>query len=183
MDNNFLTRWSLRKLQQQEEVEQELPIDSSVESIDGANPIDSQVDQQTLNVSEPLKEIDYGANEQGEPVDLASLLMSEATGSVKKQALRKLFMSGEFHEVDKLNDYDHDYKAVKPLAVEVVNSMRQWLNEPESNVINEEPINEGNELGNHTPDPQYDESTPLIDQSADISEFEVNTNNEGGLVN
>ncbi len=69
-------------------------------------------------------------NENSDPLSLAQLLVSTASEEVKKLALRELFSSGEFHAVDPLDDYAHDYRAVKNLSAEVSQTLRQWLNEP-----------------------------------------------------
>ncbi|TNF10743.1 MAG: DUF3306 domain-containing protein, partial [Vibrionaceae bacterium] len=58
----------------------------------------------------------------------------EATQQVKKAALRKLFLSGEFSEVDRLNDYDHDYTAVKSLSAEVAQGLRDWMNKADDHM-------------------------------------------------
>jgi hypothetical protein len=62
---------------------------------------------------------------------VASLLSSEVESAVKKAALRKLFLSGQFSEIDGLNDYDHDYKSVKSLSSEVASQLRDWINSKE----------------------------------------------------
>ena len=51
--------------------------------------------------------------------------------AAKKAALRKMFLSPEFNVVDRLNDYDHDYAAVKPLAAGVAETLREWVNKVE----------------------------------------------------
>ncbi|MCW8348531.1 DUF3306 domain-containing protein [Vibrio sp. ZSDZ65] len=72
-----------------------------------------------------------------EDIPVESLTMSELmtkTGldkAAKKAALRKMFLSPEFNVVDRLNDYDHDYAAVKPLAAGVAETLREWVNKVE----------------------------------------------------
>ncbi|MDN3684796.1 DUF3306 domain-containing protein [Vibrio sinaloensis] len=90
-------------------------------------------DPEILTQQEPI-ELEGHIDSQdieNEP-SVASLLASEVESSVKKAALRKLFLSGEFSEVDRLNDYDHDYQSVKSLSSEVAGKLRDWLNQEES---------------------------------------------------
>ncbi|MGF1749575.1 DUF3306 domain-containing protein [Vibrio cionasavignyae] len=74
---------------------------------------------------------------EGDDIPIESLSMSELmtkTGldkAAKKAALRKMFLSPEFNVVDRLNDYDHDYAAVKPLAAGVAETLREWVKKVE----------------------------------------------------
>ncbi|GAL19238.1 hypothetical protein JCM19235_2661 [Vibrio maritimus] len=43
-------------------------------------------------------------------------------------------MQPEFNVVDGLNDYDHDYSAVKPLATEVAETLRGWVKDVEEHL-------------------------------------------------
>lgn len=139
MASNFFSRWSQRKLEgEQKQVEQsELsqPIEQSGEQ--GLESEQSQPesvpaqDPQSEVLGESGLEAEQGLeSEQSEP-SVASLLASEAESAVKKAALRKLFLSGEFSAVDGLNDYDHDYKAVKTLSSDVAEKLRDWMNSEE----------------------------------------------------
>lgn len=49
-------------------------------------------------------------------MSVAQLLVSEASESVKKAALRKMFLSEEFNVRDGLDDYDDDYSNLKSLS-------------------------------------------------------------------
>ncbi|XAW88518.1 DUF3306 domain-containing protein [Vibrio sp. CDRSL-10 TSBA] len=155
MDNNsFLSRWSKRKLEEQHEAEVDpaSPAEHSSGSETGAADVDSGTRTNELHSSDSIladgvdsqtgteaegdsaakavatedSKAQESANEQ--PQSVAALLASEASQQVKKAALRKLFLSGEFSEVDRLNDYDHDYSKVKSLSTEVAQGLRDWLN-------------------------------------------------------
>jgi len=72
---------------------------------------------------------------EGEELSISQLLANtEVDKAVKKAALRKLFMQPEFNVVDGLNDYDHDYSAVKPLATEVAETLRGWVKDVEEHL-------------------------------------------------
>lgn len=130
--NNFFSRWSQRKL-------------------DGDNP-DSAVSQDTSNFQGESDKVNAEAenlaadgvgtdkldtesvetttpDENLSETSLAQLLASGAEAGAKKAAMRKLFLSGEFSEVDRLNDYDHDYSSVKSLTTEAASKLRNWVNE------------------------------------------------------
>ncbi len=108
MDNEpFISRWSKRKL----------------EEIEHSPPTDDPLQLEDTQVDEPVQDTEP---EQDKEPSIAGLLASHAAQETKKLALRKLFLSGEFSEVDRLNDYDHDYSAVKPLASEIAQQLREW---------------------------------------------------------
>ena len=115
MASSFISRWSKRKLdgeQDQNASLSELPSEEVVEQTEGDDgSTDTELEQDS------------------EETSVAALLVSEAESAVKKAALRKLFLSGEFSEIDRLNDYDHDYKAVKSLSTDVAAKLREWVNQ------------------------------------------------------
>lgn len=115
MATNFIHRWSKRKLEG--ELEQDCA-PQIAESEPSPKPL----------TTEQLAET------QVSDTSVATLLASQAEAAVKKAALRQLFLSGEFSEIDGLNDYDHDYKAVKSLSSEVAEKLRDWMNSEEEAV-------------------------------------------------
>ncbi len=136
MDNDsFLSRWSKRKIDNNDDVQEtvkdevlEPPKAVELEQIDDLSDVSITQNDET--------------EDKEKPESIASLLASQAAKETKKAALRKLFLSGEFSEVDRLNDYDHDYSSVKPLASEVAQQLRQWWNnstdESEEETLTEE---------------------------------------------
>lgn len=112
MATNFIHRWSKRKLEGELEQDCVPPI---AESPSSPEPLIPEQTDET----------------QASDTSVASLLASQAEAAVKKAALRQLFLSGEFSEIDGLNDYDHDYKAVKSLSSEVAEKLRDWMNTEE----------------------------------------------------
>lgn len=125
MANNFISRWSKRKLDQEESVE------VSDFAVTHAQLDDSQVTSNELDSDVVESKESQDTSKQS----VASLLISEAESTVKKAALRKLFLSGEFSEIDGLNDYDHDYKSVKSLSSDVAEKLRDWMQETEEEAI------------------------------------------------
>ncbi|MBW3697845.1 DUF3306 domain-containing protein [Vibrio sp. T187] len=201
MASSFLSRWSQRKFEQEKnqnepEVPDQLDVDSTASV--STSTIDIQADtsnaedaQLVTNNGEKGDELD---SEQ--PGSVAALLATGAEAAVKKAALRKLFLSGEFSEVDALNDYDHDYKAVKSLSSDVASKLRGWAKEqieeePEHNVehvVSNEDTNQPTDIQASTnqeqtscsvePQTNETESLELIKSSetthADTTNFTVN---------
>ncbi|NAW60170.1 DUF3306 domain-containing protein [Vibrio sp. V38_P2S17PM301] len=122
-DNNpFFSRWSRRKLDPQSQAADEHGVNQTEVTENASDvPVMEQVPDDSPD-KDPQETRD---------LSVAELLVSGATAATKKAALRKLFLSGEFSEVDRLNDYDHDYSAVKPLSTDVAEKLREWLNEHE----------------------------------------------------
>lgn len=127
MATNFIHRWSKRKLESELEQDCVPPI---AESPSSPEPL---IPEQTVET-------------QASDTSVASLLASQAEAAVKKAALRQLFLSGEFSEIDGLNDYDHDYKAVKSLSSEVAEKLRDWMNTEEEPLTDmPPPLDHGND--------------------------------------
>ncbi len=136
--DNFLSRWSKRKIEGHEETEQPEPRDLA----DSEAIHEKAIDESVIETNS-VQTSDSDENAE-QPQSIASLLASQAAKETKKAALRKLFLSGEFSEVDRLNDYDHDYSSVKPLASEVAEKLRQWVSnttdeaeQPDDNIVDE----------------------------------------------
>ncbi|MDE1332286.1 DUF3306 domain-containing protein [Vibrio aestuarianus] len=127
----FLSRWSRRKLS---EAEPESEIDLS-----GEESIDLSITQEEETTSSD--------NENS----IATLLTSTAEASVKKAALRQLFLNGDFSEIDMLDDYNQDFHQVSNLSTEVVAKLRDWMNEEneetnDENIADAENAVEGDEI-------------------------------------
>ncbi|KJY70912.1 hypothetical protein TW78_15735 [Vibrio coralliilyticus] len=156
MASSFISRWSKRKLdgeQEQSTSFSELPSEEVVEQAEGDGG-----------------STDNALEQDSEETSVAALLVSEAESAAKKAALRKLFLSGEFSEVDRLNDYDHDYKAVKSLSTDVAAKLREWVNqddeqenstdvESDSSDV-EQPLNTENDLSAETDADEVGQNIP-----------------------
>lgn len=129
-ENTFFSRWSQRKLTA--ESDQALDTAKSLNSEPvQAESITNQFSVETESglVSGALEQPHSAENE--EP-SVASLLVSGASQELKKAALRKLFLSGEFSEVCMLDDYNADYSNTATLTTQVAQTLRQWCNELET---------------------------------------------------
>ncbi|HEQ3516239.1 TPA: DUF3306 domain-containing protein [Vibrio cholerae] len=129
-ENTFFSRWSQRKLTA--ESGQLLDTQKSLDSQPvQEEPIESEsaVETESRLESHSLEQPHSAENE--EP-SVASLLVSDASQELKKAALRKLFLSGEFSEVCMLDDYNADYSNTATLTTQVAQTLRQWCNELET---------------------------------------------------
>lgn len=129
-EKTFFSRWSQRKLTA--ESDQALDTTKSLNSEPvQAEPITNQSSVETKSglVSDAVEQPHSAENE--EP-SVASLLVSGASQELKKAALRKLFLSGEFSEVCMLDDYNADYSNTATLTTQVAQTLRQWCNELET---------------------------------------------------
>lgn len=149
---SFLSRWSQRKLEQ----------DTDADTVSEQSDTEAH-EPEVLTQQEPI-ELE-SQDIENEP-SVASLLASEVESSVKKAALRKLFLSGEFSEVDRLNDYDHDYQSVKSLSSEVAGKLRDWLNQEESET---EESNVPETVDSNSIEPET-ENTPVEDDQSEVGQ-------------
>ncbi|MEI8670968.1 DUF3306 domain-containing protein [Vibrio sp. SA48] len=127
----FLSRWSQRKLS---EAEPESEIELSGEE----------------SIALSITQEEEAASSDNENC-IATLLTSTAEASVKKAALRQLFLNGDFSEIDMLDDYNQDFNQVSNLSTEVVAKLRDWMNEEneetnDENIADAENAAEGNEI-------------------------------------
>ncbi len=129
-ENTFFSRWSQRKLTAE-----------SDQLLDTQKSFDSQPVQEEPIESESAVETESGLEShaieqphsaENEEPSVASLLVSDASQELKKAALRKLFLSGEFSEVCMLDDYNADYSNTATLTTQVAQTLRQWCNEVET---------------------------------------------------
>ncbi|MGU3162335.1 DUF3306 domain-containing protein [Vibrio cholerae] len=129
-ENTFFSRWSQRKLSAE-----------SDQLLDTQKSLDSQPVQEEPIESESAVETESGLEShsleqphsaENEEPSVASLLVSDASQELKKAALRKLFLSGEFSEVCMLDDYNADYSNTATLTTQVAQTLRQWCNELET---------------------------------------------------
>nr|WP_237666003.1 MULTISPECIES: DUF3306 domain-containing protein [unclassified Vibrio] len=128
--DSFFNRWSKRKLDQAT-VSEDVSIDGSG-SDDKTLPSALQPESlserpTTLTRDQTTCPTGLVADESIATENALSTLLVSASAELKKKALRQLFFNGEFNQVDGLDDYDGDYHALKPLASELAQSVREWL--------------------------------------------------------
>ncbi|MGR5278339.1 DUF3306 domain-containing protein [Vibrio rotiferianus] len=136
MATSFFSRWSKRKL---EETTTESTEAKVVDSVESTEPETAHAQQELSTEAEasaaeaPAKETEAQdtSSETTDPEEMsvAQLLVSEASESVKKAALRKMFLSEEFNVRDGLDDYDDDYSNLKSLSEGVAETLRDWVKE------------------------------------------------------
>ncbi|MEZ8626692.1 DUF3306 domain-containing protein [Vibrio splendidus] len=196
MATNFFSRWSQRKLDESNdeplEVEQALeateltssdsssevsPADLSSE-MEAAAPQSLESDALETNEEVHAADVQDPAPEATEDLSVAQLLVSEASESVKKAALRKLFLSEEFNVRDGLDDYDDDYSNLKSLSEGVAETLRDWVKDKteEETAPEEEQLidnkDEGEVLENSESDLDVSDNELETSESAEITEQE-----------
>ncbi|TPA25175.1 DUF3306 domain-containing protein [Vibrio parahaemolyticus] len=176
MATSFLSRWSKRKLEESSQHDEEItPIAETEQSEDCVTAL-SNADESSdaLNVNEVSQAPDITASvetEKPEEMSVAQLLVSEASESVKKAALRKMFLSEEFNVRDGLDDYDDDYSNLKSLSKDVAETLRDWVKEK----VEEEPdaaTTQGSELNDDIASEVVEDSEPNAEKSAEITQDE-----------
>jgi hypothetical protein len=108
----------------------------------------SELEQAEIEFSHDVAKRDETSDEEASDDSssgnaMSKLLASKASPELKKRALRSLFFSGQFSEVDPLNDYQQDFSQVKTLSSEIADTLRRWsiekIEEIEDEVLNSEP--------------------------------------------
>jgi hypothetical protein len=138
MATSFFSRWSQRKLDGDNATDVESPEPDSTTDNTQASEL-TQVSKQEPSLTSEQVSADVSSESldssvdspegDGESPSVAQLLVSEASESVKKAALRKLFLSEEFNVRDGLDDYDDDYSNLKSLGEGVADTLRDWVKE------------------------------------------------------
>jgi hypothetical protein len=197
MATNFFSRWSQRKLDESNdeplEVEQTLEatkLTSSDSSSSEISPADlssemeaaapQSLESKALETNEEVHAADVQdpAPEATEDLSVAQLLVSEASESVKKAALRKLFLSEEFNVRDGLDDYDDDYSNLKSLSEGVAETLRDWVKDKteEETTLEEEQVidskDESEVLEHSESDLEVSDNEFETPESAEITEQE-----------
>lgn len=169
-EKTFFSRWSQRKLSAEPDQESQLDTPENLAS----EPLEAQqlaykssVETESGLESDAVEQPHSAENE--EP-SVASLLVSGASQELKKAALRKLFLSGEFSEVCMLDDYNTDFSNTATLTTEVAQTLRQWWKETDSPqdegeeqiAVVEETVKE-NQIDAELADPDLASTTDLDD--------------------
>ncbi|MDN3714749.1 DUF3306 domain-containing protein [Vibrio breoganii] len=109
------------------EVESEAIVEEQLE-LDEANL--ESIDSSELAQQEPTSDDETEVTEEQKKGNaMSALLASDVAPELKKRALRSLFFSGQFSEVDELNDYAQDFSQIKPLSADVASKLRNWTRE------------------------------------------------------
>ncbi len=131
-EKTFFSRWSQRKLAAEPDQEPQLDTPEGLAS----EPLEEQpvANKSSVETESGLEsdEVEQPHSAENEEPSVASLLVSGASQELKKAALRKLFLSGEFSEVCMLDDYNADFSNTATLTTEVAQTLRQWWKETDS---------------------------------------------------
>jgi len=185
MATNFFSRWSQRKLNEStdgpfeaEQTLEELELTSSDSASSDLPSTDFSASikaHQSLESDEEAHAVDSQdtASESTEDLSVAQLLVSEASESVKKTALRKLFLSEEFNVRDGLDDYDDDYSNLKTLSEGVAETLRDWVKDK----TEEDTVNESDQVADNEEEILIDEVDDSINE-AEVTESELSESDE-----
>ena len=146
MVTSFFSRWSQRKLDEIENKDVEVSnfIEASEPEINQVQTVQTQEESGTpadlisAEVADVLPAETTSEITDLEDMPVAKLLLSEASESIKKAALRKMFLSEEFNVRDGLDDYDDDYSNLKSLSEDVAETLRDWVKEKTEEELAEE---------------------------------------------
>ncbi|EMJ3467039.1 TPA: DUF3306 domain-containing protein [Vibrio harveyi] len=190
MATSFFSRWSKRKL---EEATTE-PTDAKVvDSVESNEPEIAQAHEELSTEAQALTseapaietESQEAPSEATDPEEMsvAQLLVSEASESVKKAALRKMFLSEEFNVRDGLDDYDDDYSNLKSLSEGVAETLRDWVKEK----TEEEPTEETTQPTESHEESDIESADVELAEGAEIpeeqKELDINTvSNESDIL-
>ena len=182
MATSFFSRWSKRKL---EETTAEPSDAKVVDSVESTEPETAQVHEELSTEAQALateaSAIETESQETSsettapEEMSVAQLLVSEASESVKKAALRKMFLSEEFNVRDGLDDYDDDYSNLKSLSEGVAETLRDWVKEK----TEEEPAEETTQSTESHEESDIESADVELAEGAEIpeeqKELDINT--------
>ena len=180
---DFLSRWSQRKLEESHSTHEDANQSDVTNTEAEATPSADGIAGKSLPEENPAAEVSQTTanvdEQKPEEMSIANLLVSEASESVKKAALRKLFLSEEFNVRDGLDDYDDDYSNLKSLSEGVAETLRDWVKDK----TEDDATIEDNELAvvqTEASDADEDEQQ-IVESSQNESElYEYTVVNESG---
>lgn len=174
MATSFFSRWSKRKL---EEATTEPTDAKAVDSVESTEELSTEAQALATEASVTETESQQASSEATDPEEMsvAQLLVSEASESVKKAALRKMFLSEEFNVRDGLDDYDDDYSNLKSLSEGVAETLRDWVKEK----TEEEPAEETTQSTESYEESDIESADVELTEGAEIpeeqKELDINT--------
>lgn len=119
-EEGFLGRWSRRKAESIEGIPKDLealPSEMTEEVVDPDVPPPPPPSDEDMP---PLETLD-------EESDYTGFLSPNVSEALRKQALRKLFSSAIFNNVDGLDDYDEDFTSFEPLGDLITADMKHQM--------------------------------------------------------
>lgn len=195
MSDNFLSRWSKRKL---EAKEQEKQLENLSEPIQGGSELsikqtpaelnrDSSGDSAVAVSKEPQVDIplpteaDLTKVEQGG--DIKAFMVDKVSAELKNKAFKALFSRPEFNVMDGLDIYIDDYSKFTPLSQEDIGKMtlsKQLLSRPDLELPKIGDIKEGLNALPGSVNELPEVPTPVLDKPENEAQTgEENTQTEG----
>ncbi|WP_045498419.1 DUF3306 domain-containing protein [Vibrio hyugaensis] len=182
MATSFFSRWSKRKLEETTSDPTDAKVVGSVESTEpetaqAHEELSTEAQALATEASATETESQQTSSETTDPEEMsvAQLLVSEASESVKKAALRKMFLSEEFNVRDGLDDYDDDYSNLKSLSEGVAETLRDWVKEK----TEEEPAEETTQSTESHEESDIESAAVELAEGAEIpeeqKELDINT--------
>lgn len=184
MSENFLSRWSKRKLEvrareKQAEDAPELQLSAPFQGSDTnqGNAVielaDSQPKAQTPSQPElPLPtEADLPAVKQGG--DIKAFMVDKVSTELKNKAFKALFSRPEFNVMDGLDIYIDDYNKFTPLSQEDIGKMtlsKQLLSRPDLEILKKADMEEGLERVASVLSGSDDSVPAVSDKTGDIEQ-------------
>ena len=149
MSDNFLSRWSRRKIEVRTQEKEGLPVvkvaEPSLAQLPAQQPAANQANSPSALAAPPNSaapelplptELDLKAVEQGG--DIKAFLVDKVAPELKNKAFKALFSRPEFNVMDGLDIYIDDYNKFTPLSQEDIGKMslsKQLLSRPDLEVI------------------------------------------------
>ncbi|CAE6903368.1 hypothetical protein ACOMICROBIO_LKFPLAJE_01566 [Vibrio sp. B1FIG11] len=187
MATSFFSRWSKRKLDETTTEPSDAKVVDSVESTEPetaqahaelsteAQALATEASAIETESQEAMAQEASSETTDPEEMSVAQLLVSEASESVKKAALRKMFLSEEFNVRDGLDDYDDDYSNLKSLSEGVAETLRDWVKEK----TEEEPAEETTQSTESYEESDIESADVELAEGAEIpeeqKELDINT--------
>jgi hypothetical protein len=121
-DEPFLERWSRRKREAREGIDEEVEVEAAAEPAQD-EPAPAEAAPGGTPALPELPDIDS----LGEDSDYSAFMAPGVDGSLRRKALRKLFSSPKFNVCDGLDDYCEDFTQWAPLGDVITADMRHHL--------------------------------------------------------
>jgi hypothetical protein len=187
MSDNFLSRWSKRKLEAREQEKQtetlldqpkQLPEQAVALQPADVAKADNGPSAEVPELELPLPtEADLQAVEQGG--DIKAFMVDKVSAELKNKAFKALFSRPEFNVMDGLDIYIDDYNKFTPLSQEDIGKMtlsKQLLSRPDLELPKIDDIKEGLNALELPKDESSESSTLVLDKQDDEAKVEEDEN-------
>jgi len=167
MSDNFLSRWSKRKLEAKEQEKQAETLLDLPEQLAATTEVDGSLAAEAVNPELPLPtEADLQAVEKGG--DIKASWSNKVSAELKNKAFKALFSRPEFNVMDGLDIYIDDYNKFTPLSQEDIAKMalsKQLLSRPDLELPKIDDIREGFSVLTDTVTEVVENPSPVSDKA------------------